>query len=210
MRKVALILFLLSACGTKTPREEASAPETGSPMPANFADSVQAEDPARLQGLIDRAMPAALKDPKAAQYRNVRAGAGGSACGEVAVKAGAPFVPFVVSPEALAVVGTRPQIAWEDPDDFLADAWIRWCATPEELAKLRPKLDDAARAPIHDSDNVSAAVPPPLDPSILAIDPPPPPPSDSPLPAPKPKPAPPAPPAPRIDSFFNSVQHKDP
>jgi hypothetical protein len=207
MRKWLLILFLLSSCGKKAPVDEPPAPEGGSLLPANMAESAAPDDSAQVQALIERAMPAALKDPKAAQYRNVRAGAGGSACGEVAVKGGAPFVPFVVSPDAIAVVGTRPQIAWEDPDDFLADAWIRWCASPEELAKLRPRLEKAANARIPDPSNVSAAVPPPLDPSIPAFDPPPPPVAER--PAPPPKPAPP-PPTPRIDSFFNSVQHKDP
>jgi len=207
MRKWLLILLLLSSCGKKAPADEPAAPDGGSLLPANMAESAAPDDSARVQALIERAMPAALKDPKAAQYRNVRAGAGGSACGELAPKAGAPFVPFVVSPDAIAVIGTRPQIAWEDPDDFLADAWIRWCATPEELAKLRPRLEKAASTPIPDPGNVGAAIPPPLDLPIPAADPPPPPASER--PAPPPKPAPP-PPTPRIDSFFNSVQHKDP
>jgi len=207
MRKWLLILILLSSCGKKAPIDAPAGPDGASLLPANMAESAAPDDSAQVQALIDRAMPAALKDSKSAQYRNVRAGAGGSACGEVAAKAGAPFVPFVVSPDAIAVVGTRPQIAWEDPDDFLADAWIRWCATPEELAKLRPRLEKAANAPLSDPGNVcAAAIPLPLDPSIPTYEPPPP---AAERPAPPPKPAPP-PPTPRIDSFFNSVQHKDP
>jgi len=211
MRKWLLILLILSSCGKKAPVDEPTGPDGGSLLPANLADSALPDDSAKAQALIERAMPAALKDPKAAQYRNVRAGAGGSACGEVALKAGAPFMPFVVNPDAIAVVGSRPQIAWEDPDDFLADAWIRWCATPEELAKLRPRLEKAANAPIPSPAEAGAgAIPPPLDPAILAAEPPPPPSTTaSPVPAPRAKPAPP-PPTPRIDSFFNSVQHKDP
>jgi len=207
MRKWLLILFILSSCGKKAPVDEPATPDGGSLLPANMAESAAPDDSAQVQALIDRAMPAALKDPKAAQYRNLRAGAGGSACGEVAVKAGAAFVPFVVNPDGIAVVGTRPQIAWEDPDDFLADAWIRWCATPEELAKLRPRFEKAANVPIPDPGNAAAAILPPLDSPIPAAAPPPPPAPEK--PASPPKPAPP-PPTPRIDSFFNSVQHKDP
>jgi hypothetical protein len=206
MRKLALILVLLCGCGPKAADESVDAAGAGTDLTANLAAAASPGDATRLQALIDRAMPAALPNAKSAQYRNVRGGAGGSACGEVAAKPGAPFLPFVVSPDALAVVGTRPDIAWEDPDDFLADAWIRWCASPEELAKLRPRLESAARA-LPPGGNITAADPSLLDPSII-VDRPPPPPPDSPMPAPpapRPKPAPP----PQIDSFFNSVQHKD-
>lgn len=210
MRKIALLLLILAGCGSK-PGSEAADPAApgGNDLLANLAVAAP-DDAARLQALIERAMPAALARPKDAQYRNVRAGTGGSACGEVAPKAGAPFVPFVVTPDALAVIGTKPAIAWEDPDDFLADAWIRWCASPEELARLGPTLANAARSAVPLGNSVTAATPPPIDPSIIAVDPVPPPPSDSPMPAPAPAPRPKAPPPPpQIDSFFNSVQHKE-
>jgi hypothetical protein len=210
MRKAVLILLALGGCGQKGPRDATEPADPANGAALNLAVAAAPTDPAQLQALIERGMASSLRDPKAAQYRNVRAGAGGAACGEVAVRPGAPFLPFVVTPDALAVLGTRPDIAWEDPDDFLADAWIRWCASPEELAKLGPRLQNAARsAPPPPGNEVSAAIPSPIDPSVVAVDPPPPPPSDRvappPAPAPPPKPAPP----PQIDSFFNSVQHKD-
>jgi Prokaryotic lipoprotein-attachment site len=124
MRKATLILLALAGCGQKTPRSAEPTDPAGA-ADLNLAVAAAPADPAQLQALIERGMAGSLRDPKAAQYRNVRAGAGGAACGEVAVKAGAPFLPFVVTPDALAVLGTKPDIAWEDPDDFLADAWIR-------------------------------------------------------------------------------------
>jgi hypothetical protein len=208
MRKAALILLVLSGCGQKAP-QAAEPAEPAAAAGLNLDVTAAPTDPAQLQALVDRGMASSLRDPKAAQYRNVRAGAGGAACGEVAVKAGAPFLPFVVTPDALAVLGTKPDIAWEDPDDFLADAWIRWCASPEELAKLGPRLQSAARTPPPPGSEVGAALPSPIAPSIMAVDPPPPPPSDRVVPAPAPAPPPRPAPAPQIDSFFNSVQHKD-
>jgi hypothetical protein len=208
MRKAALILLVLSGCGQKAPQAGESA-EPAAAAGLNLDVAAAPADPAQLQALVDRGMASSLRDPKAAQYRNVRAGAGGAACGEVAVKAGTPFLPFVVTPDAVAVLGTKPDIAWEDPDDFLADAWIRWCASPEELAKLGPRLQSAARSAPPPGNEVSAAMPSPIDPSIMAVDPPPPPPSDRVVPAPAPAPPPRPAPPPQIDSFFNSVQHKD-
>ncbi|MBV8686834.1 MAG: hypothetical protein JOZ90_10685 [Alphaproteobacteria bacterium] len=210
MRWSLPILLFLAGCGARAPAggdEGADPAAGGNDLLGNLAAVNDSNDPARLQALIDRAMPSAIPRAKDAAYRNLRGGAGGSVCGEVA-PAGPKrvFLPFVITPDALAVVGTTPRIAYEDPNDFLADAWIRWCATPEELQKLAPTLQNAARAAGPAANEVSAAIPPPIDPSVVQVDPPPPPPPDRPVPAPPPaKPAPP----PQIDSFFNSVQHRD-
>jgi hypothetical protein len=196
---MCLILLALAGCedrgGGPEPSPEAGAEQNlaleGGLLPSGAAD------PAKLQALIDKAMPAVLPNAKAARYRDVRAGAGGAACGEVAAGS-AIFRPFVVTPEGVAVVATGAAIAYDDPNDIFADAWIRWCATPEELQRLAPQLQKAADA------NIADLVPPPDMPV-----------PDVPIPLPQTEEAPrsvaparPAPP-PQIDSFFNSVQRKE-
>jgi hypothetical protein len=188
MKKSWPILFLLAGCGSKDNVGANNAEALQSELMPNMA-AVEANSAAHVQALIDQAMPAAIADAKSAQYRNVRAGAGGSACGEVSGKATHGFVPFVVSPEGIAVVGTSAKIAYEDPSDFLADAWIRWCATPEELKNVAAVVQKAK----------PDALPGNL--SLPAPDVPAAPPTGEAAPA---KPAPPPPP-PQIGSFFNSV-----
>ncbi|HEX8668760.1 MAG TPA: hypothetical protein VF727_10365 [Allosphingosinicella sp.] len=209
MRNSWLILpFLLTACGSGDSDQERSGAGTvpvADPL-GNLAAGVPVPDAAALQQLVQQAMPAEVAG--GAQFRNVRAGSGGSACGEVATKAGsAPagtFRPFVVTPEGVAVIAATPKIAFDDPADPVVDAYIRWCASPEELQRLPSVLakstGDPPPAPPED---VPLPTPFPPDPS--------PPPAAAPLAATPPpaQPAKPAPP-PRIDSFFNSVQRKEP
>ena len=189
MTKSWPILLLLAGCGAKTGGESNGAAE---PVPPDLMPNlapVEANSAANVQALIDTAMPAALPDAKTAQYRNVRAGAGGAACGEVSGKTTHGFVPFVVAPGGIAVVGTGPKIEYENPDDLLADAWVRWCATPEELNAVAATLRKAR--PDLLSGNV-AALPPDVPPPAVPEAPP-----------PKASSAP--PPPPQIGSFFNSV-----
>ena len=193
MRILLPILLLLTAgCGDRKPgggEGAAGADTKAAALPSGAA----AADPVQLQALVDRAF-ATLPGGARAKYRNLRAGSGGGACGEVALQPPL-FRPFVVSPEGVAIVATGPAIAYEDPSDLAADAWIRWCATREELMALEPRLRAAETAE------------PAIDGNLLA-----PPPLDLPPPeaAPPPKSAPakaaaPSPPQ-QIDSFFNSVQ----
>jgi hypothetical protein len=208
---MCLILVLLAGCGSKTADEGGGddAMAGGDPF-ANAAAAGGGEDPARLKELVVRGLSGVLREAANSQYRDLRAGVGGSACGYVAPK-GAPadgFRPFVVTSDAIAVVGAAETIAFEDPDDLLADAWIRWCATPEELQRLAPALQAAAAA------SAAAQGAEPADPQL------PPPTIEVPAPpAPEPDPAPPPPPPkarpkvppppPQIDSFFNSVQKSE-
>lgn len=172
---------------------------------ANVIVPADPNDPARLQGIIAQAMPAAIPDAKDAQYRGVRAGAGGSVCGEVAAKpagrAKPVFRTFVINPDGMAVVAATPKLAFNDPTDFVADAWVRWCASPEELQRLAPQLREAASNPASiPMGNVDAGAPGAV-PDV--------PPEAAPAPPPaKAAPSRPPPPA-KVDSFFNSVQHKD-
>ena len=181
----------LAACGSKAGVDAngAAADQLPVDLTPDLA-SVEANKAVNVQQLIEKALPAAIPDAKTAQYRNVRAGGGGAACGEVSGKTTHGFRPFVISPQGVAVVGTSPTIAYEDPSDFLADAWIRWCATPEELQRVATAVQKAKTDP----GLANLAIPAP--------DVPPPVPA---LPEAKPaKPAPPPPP-PQIGSFFNSV-----
>ncbi|HEY0149005.1 MAG TPA: hypothetical protein VGB70_08360 [Allosphingosinicella sp.] len=207
MRKLLPILLLLASCGPKESEDVAAGEGENSLPVANQAGLPSGPDMAALEERVRRAMAVALPDSAGAQYRSLRLGAGGAACGELVTtgKGPAAGIPraFVVTPDGLAVVASGPTIAWEDPDDFVADAWIRWCATPEELARLGPQLRSAA------VNSAATAVPVPEEPDL----PLPPVREEAPAaeapraePAPRPKSA--APP-PRIDSFFNSVDRPE-
>jgi hypothetical protein len=206
---MGLILLLLAGCGSKTTDEGGgdAAMAEGDPF-ANAAAAAGADDPARLQDLVVRGMAGVLQDARNAQYRDLRAGVGGAACGYVAPK-GAPaagFRPFVVTPDAIGVVGAAQAISFEDPDDLLADAWIRWCATPEELQRLGPTLQAAAAASAGSpaAEPADSQLPPPG--FQVPVPPAPEPQPDPPPPPPQAKAKAPPPPPPQIDSFFNSVQ----
>ena len=198
----ASIALLLAGCdsrksGEAVDNEALAAAAEANAMLANMAAPADPNDPARLQAMIAQAMPAAIPDAKDAQYRNVRAGAGGAVCGDVAVKP--VFRPFVINPDGLAVVAATPKMAFADPTDFVADAWVRWCASPEELQRLAPELRQAASnpasIPMGNVDAGAAGVVPEAPPEAA--------------PAPPAKAAPSRPPPPaKVDSFFNSVQHK--
>jgi hypothetical protein len=208
MKKLLPFLLLLASCDSRKGDGDQTGDAPAEPSAAALPSMPGAEDLAALQARVSRAMAAALPDAGTAQYRGLRAGAGGAACGEVATTGktlSGIFRPFVVTPDGLAIVASGPAIAWEDPDDFVADAWIRWCATPEELQRLGPQLQSAA------VNSATAAEPlpegpdlplPPIREDAPGADPPPPP---APPPAPARKSD--APP-PRIDSFFNSVDRE--
>ena len=205
MKKLLPILVLLLASCNSQANEEAGATEGGgeAPAPAALPPVPGGEDPAALQARVSRAMAVGLPGSANAQYRGLRTGAGGSACGEVATQGKGPaagiFRPFVVTPEAMSLVAATPTIAYDDPDDIFADAWIRWCATPEELRRIGPALKQVAES------NVVETVPDPHIPLPGETDLPPPTPADRPPPRPV---AAKAGPPPAIDSFFNSVQRQ--
>ncbi len=205
----AAAALLLAGCDNKpgggnvVDNEAIAAGTQANAAVANLLAPADPNDPARLQALIAQAMPLAIPDAKDAQYRNLRGGAGGAVCGEVAAKpagrAAPVFRPFIINPDGMAVVAATPKLAFDDPGDFVADAWVRWCASPEELQKLAPQLRKAASNP--------PPPPPPGDVDVGAADVPP---SPPPAPAAAPPTAKPAakPPPASVESFFNSVQHQ--
>lgn len=205
MRFVFASLLLLAACGSQSneaanSKAEPSLNELGVVMPG-------APDPAQLQAQASRALSSVLLSPKDARYSDIRAGTAGAVCGEVDSKQengrfGGPR-PFVVTAEGVAMVSPATRIRFGDPSDLFPDFYIRWCATPEELAKLGPAV--AREEPPLDLPAENAASLP--EPAPL-------PPATEPPPAPELQPkAAPAPKAPakgtQEDSFFNAVIRKE-
>jgi hypothetical protein len=209
MKKLLPILALLASCSGQDDAQNSAAEMPLDDPAAAAGEAPGAPDMAALRAKVSRAMAVGLPDAANAQYRALRAGTGGAACGEVATQAkglAGVFRPFVVTPDGVAVVADVPAINWADPEDFIADAYIRWCATPEELQRLAPQLQSAA------AKSAAAMTPPPENEPDLPL--PPirenpvadlPPPAPEPAPPPPPKKKGPPPPPPQIDSFFNSV-----
>jgi hypothetical protein len=196
---VPFLLLVVAGCGARGGGDDNQTAALQENLLADLETSNSAQDAARLQSLVDRAMASALPDASKAQYRNVRAGVGGAACGEVAsADAGGklgPYRRFVVTPDTVAVIGTTADVKFNDPSDFLADAWIRWCASPDELKLVEGQL---GQGPAQSMETL-----PPTD--VPAI------PEETSLPLPR-QPAPsrtasaaPPPPPPQIDSFSRSV-----
>ncbi len=206
----ALAALALAGCGSNERGEAVdndalAAAAAANAAVANLAGPAAGDEGPRIQALIARAMPGAMAHAKDAQYRGLHLGAGGAVCGEVASKpagSAAPvFRPFVIDPGGFAVVAATPKLAYDDPGDFVADAWIRWCASPEELQRLAPQIHRAAADPASAPMNSLA---PSADAGVSAAPetaPPAPTPAHPAAPAAKPPPA-------NVESFFNSVQHK--
>ena len=210
MKKLLPILALLASCNKEAAEDDVAGEAPPGNTAVAMAGAPVAPDMAALQAKVSRAMAIGLPGAGTAQYRAIRPGTGGAACGEVATEAkglAGIFRPFVVTPDGLAVVAAGPAIDWEDPDDFVADAYIRWCATPEELQRLAPQLQSAAAksaaAMTPTEDEADLPLPPVReDPAAAA----PAPPAEA---APPPRKKGPPPPPPQIDSFFNSVDRPE-
>lgn len=201
-----LALLLVTACDRLPGRggAEAEANAAGDPL-ANLQISDRNADPAHIQALIAQAMPAALPGAKDPHYVNVRAGVGGAVCGEVSA-AGEPARPFIITPDAIAIVATEPKLRFTDPTDFAADAHVRWCATPEELRGIQAEIRRAAADPANIAMTPTAT---PTASTVGAGAPAPPPPDAAPEPPAShavPAKAAPAPAAGDIDSFANAVR----
>ena len=141
-----LLLLMLSACDSQAPKVN-SAKEEAARQVAEIEASLAAaggQDPAGLNGRAHAALTSFLTDPGSARYFDVRSGSGGSICGQVESKqpdgASTGFRPFVVTPEGVGIISDTPQIGFGSPGDLFPDFYIRFCATPEELARLGPEI----------------------------------------------------------------------
>lgn len=208
-RKHLLILLLLAGCNS----EENSRSGGGGAVPAAGDLDVQpaVPSPAALQARAQAAVSATILDPRSARYANIRAGSGGSICGDVDAKGEngqmQGFRPFVVSPEGVAVVSSASTIMFDNPADMFPDFYIRYCAPPEELPMLQRKMAEqvGANLPPPPAEPEPAPLPPgdlPLPDSPIMATPPAPPPGARKPAAPKAQPK--AQPGDE-DSFFNAV-----
>ncbi len=214
-----LALLLLPTCNSESRNGASEGPDAAAIAAAATADVSMPVDPAVLQARAKGLMSGILNDPASARYSGLRSGPAGSICGAVDSKGsdgrfGGPR-PFVITPEGVALVSPTPHVPFDQPDDIFPDFYIRWCASPEELARLGPliagKQELAPAVPVESPDLV------PLDPPGADL------PSEAPvppLPAQEPGPAQPngksvsqanAAPRPQSaddDSFFNAVLRK--
>ena len=202
MRTFYAILLLLAGCsGQKADDPEAAERAEAAALQAELQRAAAAAaDPARLEALAARTLPGVMPGAKNLRFRNLRAGSGGAVCGEVAAD-NIDFRHFVVTSDPVALIAAGPAVAFDDPYDPIADAWIRWCATTDELHKLAPELQRNAAQPIADDVPVPQTETVPLPEALPEPEPV--------APAPdrkRPAAAPAAPTRPaEIDSFFNSV-----
>ena len=206
MRTLSLTasLLALAACNS-----DGSPDNNQAAVPAANAAAAAAD--ARLTPRVLAAMAVLLADPGSALYSSVREGSAGSICGSIAVPrtdgTHSPPVPFVVTPEGVALLRATPQLGWDAPEDPFPPAYARWCATPQELEEMRARIA-ASRAPPPDEE-----LPPPAEELPLEDQPapPPPPPAQTRVPpAPRTPPVTPWEPAdPNDVSFTNQVRRPD-
>jgi hypothetical protein len=152
MRRL-LILLLLAGCDSGAP--EAELPQDGVAVPAAAAEAPgllsPAQQAAQNRQRAAQALAAILFDPKSARYSDLIEGAAGAVCGRVdSRQADGKYAgprPFVVTPEGVAVINTGTQVMFDDPEDIFPDFYIRWCASPEELRGIGPRIATAGGLP---------------------------------------------------------------
>jgi hypothetical protein len=153
MRKF-LFLLLLAGCDSQSRDGGGGSPGMSTEEAAlmeKLNAGVTPEDAAQLQARAAAALSAVLIDPGSARYASIRSGAAGAICGEVDSKQPngkhGGMRPFLVTPQGVAVISTTPQVVFADPSDIFPDLYIEYCASPEELTQLGPRLNEAARNP---------------------------------------------------------------
>lgn len=206
MRRLLILLLLLAGCDSRSENEAELPPEGQLPVAPAGADPAALspeQQAAGAQQKAEQALAVILVDPKSARYSDVRPGAAGSVCGRVDSKqadgkyAGAR--PFVVTPEGVAVISATPQVMFDDPEDMFPDFYIRWCASPEELRTIGPRIDTSKLPPPPPAEDLAATL-------ENALAPPPPPETVPPVePVRSPPPPAPAQPAGEEDSFSRVV-----
>jgi hypothetical protein len=203
--KRMLLLLALAGCDA---RDESAPAQSTSPMNGTQPGALPAvgasASPDQLAARAKAALDVIITDPEM-RFANVRAGAANAVCGDVEAKQpdGKRGVrPFVITPEGVAVVSATQQVSIGDPEDPFPDFYIRWCASPAELARLQPNMIGG--------ETLGLGAPPPdipdVPPDLPTELPPPTPPPEPERPAARVTEPPPRPPAPTSDdSFFNAV-----
>lgn len=150
IRRFAILMLAgLAACD----RGEDDA-ATGAPAPApSAAPQVTKVDAGRmLQEKAAAGLRAILPDPDDARFADIRSGTAGAVCGKVDTEQPdgkrSGFRPFVVTPEGVGIISLTPTVMLNDPEDLFPDYYIRWCATPAELATLEVGTEINTAAPM--------------------------------------------------------------
>ncbi len=142
--KALLGLLLLLGCNSQSQNPASEGPDAAALAAAAAAEVSAPIDPAVLQSKAQALLGTVLTDPASARFSGVRSGAAGSICGAVDSKGSDGRYtgprPFVVTPEGVALVSPTAQVPFDQPDDIFPDFYIRWCASPEELARLGPMM----------------------------------------------------------------------
>ena len=206
--KSLLILLLLVACGSE---ETSGGAGPAAPATAGLDAEPAVQTAAQLEERARAAIAVEALDSASARFASLRAGSGGSICGDIDAKGPdgkhAGFRPFAISPEGVAVISSAARIMFENPADMFPDFYIRYCASPEELPMLQrqmaAQLGKAAPAdPLPVPEPVPPGEPSAGDPVLT---PPPPPPPTRPTAPRQPRAAPTG----DEDSFFNAVIRPD-
>jgi hypothetical protein len=144
------LLLLLAGCD----RSDDAPGDGGAPLPTAAAGRpLTKEDAARmLQEKALIGLRAILPNPDDAMFAEVRPGTAGAVCGKIDTEQPdgkrSGFRPFVVTPEGVGVISLSPDIMLNDPEDIFPDYYIRWCATPAELATLKVAEEINLAAPV--------------------------------------------------------------
>ncbi len=158
-----ILICLLLSCGSparvhRTDQETAmNTVEDGSSNSTSAAD---------LQRLAIAALSQILRNAASGRYSNVRRGSGNSICGTVildgAAGTGIGQRFFVIAPAGQPFLSATAGINFSDPLDSFVDAYIRWCASPDELQTLQGNMLNLATEIPDPPDAEQPAEPPPL------------------------------------------------
>jgi len=140
-QRILSVLLALTGCGSAVPTHRTDPDST---VAANENSTTSSPPAAELQRRAIEALRQVLPDQASVRYSNVRSGSGNSVCGAVTLtrtgSADAPQRLFVITPGGGAILSTAASVNFADPLDTFVDAYIRWCATPEELLAVQENL----------------------------------------------------------------------